>query len=468
MNKETAFCALLFNDLADVYFELYEKKGARTVYSLSVWSFDEEQLIVISSSPEFASMGTLINTDEWLHGDFYDGLPHHTKLSIKPHIISCQINIDTHAKHLKKDLMRSIADSHLVEMKYVDCWTAYRDSIYVMLYRDTSVNETPELIQLASEHILVIWREYFYNAINNTLPPQIYINNTIEMLLSNQFRDSRLVECFQIITHISSQYYESARSIGIIAFTRNSDEAIIPIEDLPFTLDYSKLLRKLLETTRYNYCLLVSNFKLYGIGNPSTTILKYKITGHLTWDLIDETDNQVLRYKQGRYYLPLSTEIEELHKLDRKDKFSNDMKKTLNVIVNNLHLAEHGALIIISNEAKREAERLCRKSMGLLAKNPISILEASVLKALTSVDGAVFLDENGQCYAFGVILDGKAGVQGNPARGSRYNSAKTYVANCAVECLQVYAIVRSEDGDTDIFSSYIDAFRPIEEEKRWI
>ena len=42
------------------------------------------------------------------------------------------------------------------------------------------------------------------------------------------------------------------------------------------------------------------------------------------------------------------------------------------------------------------------------------------------VDGAVLLGPDGRCHAFGVILDGAATDHGDPARGSRYNSAVRY------------------------------------------
>ena len=65
-----------------------------------------------------------------------------------------------------------------------------------------------------------------------------------------------------------------------------------------------------------------------------------------------------------------------------------------------------------------------------------------------ALDGAVMLGPNGQCHAFGVILDGEAIVgKGDPARGSRYNSAVRYQRTKALESMLV---VISDDGTVDL------------------
>ena len=69
---------------------------------------------------------------------------------------------------------------------------------------------------------------------------------------------------------------------------------------------------------------------------------------------------------------------------------------------------------------------------------------------MPSSDGAVLLDPDATCHAIGVILDGFAAAHGNPARGSRYNSAvryKEYSQQRRIACL---VLVRSEDGIVDL------------------
>ena len=55
------------------------------------------------------------------------------------------------------------------------------------------------------------------------------------------------------------------------------------------------------------------------------------------------------------------------------------------------------------------------------------MLNDSLIRNVTSIDGAVLLDSHGVCHSIGVILDGIATNKGTSARGARYNSAVRYV-----------------------------------------
>ena len=73
-----------------------------------------------------------------------------------------------------------------------------------------------------------------------------------------------------------------------------------------------------------------------------------------------------------------------------------------------------------------------------------------LVRNVTSIDGAILLDVTGTCYSIGVILDGMAMTNGNPERGSRYNSAVRYVEGNKGKCV---AIIISEDGMVDLYPS---------------
>ena len=65
---------------------------------------------------------------------------------------------------------------------------------------------------------------------------------------------------------------------------------------------------------------------------------------------------------------------------------------------------KHGALLVISGDAKGEAERLNNQSARIKAAN----LDESLVGSVTSIVGAVLLDIAGTCYTIGVMLDGEA------------------------------------------------------------
>jgi hypothetical protein len=105
---------------------------------------------------------------------------------------------------------------------------------------------------------------------------------------------------------------------------------------------------------------------------------------------------------------------------------------------------KHGTMIVISDAAKSEANRLADQSTLI---EPTLLSEENILLMLTSIDGAVLVGPTGTCHAVGVILDGKAVAgKGTRARGSRYNSAIKYIATEEEKENKCLAVVISEDG----------------------
>ena len=86
-------------------------------------------------------------------------------------------------------------------------------------------------------------------------------------------------------------------------------------------------------------------------------------------------------------------------------------------------MQRHGGMLVVSANAKGEAERLQNQSTPV---KPVR-LTPELVKAFTRIDGAVLVDTQAVCHSIGVILDGLATKKGTPARGARYNSAIRYV-----------------------------------------
>lgn len=107
-----------------------------------------------------------------------------------------------------------------------------------------------------------------------------------------------------------------------------------------------------------------------------------------------------------------------------------------------------GTILVISKNARSEAYRL--RNQGFLIK-PLQI-SPEVMLSITSIDGAVLLDTHGVCHGIGVILDGMASENGDPARGARYNSVIRYVEsiNQNREYANCLSVVISEDGYVNI------------------
>lgn len=110
-------------------------------------------------------------------------------------------------------------------------------------------------------------------------------------------------------------------------------------------------------------------------------------------------------------------------------------------IVENAREQKHGTLLLFSQEADTEKKRLCSAGYWVSVAKDISCN----MEAISRIDGAVLMDQNGEIYMIGVILDGEMPPCGiNMERGARYNSAVKY--SYAHRNEKHLLVVISEDG----------------------
>jgi len=455
--------------MASVIFGLYENKDNRLPYALCVVGFDENEILMFTSRTPSGLNNNAISYREWImkHPQRQE-ISERTILRYEPNIISYKMQYyeQTYDDNYFRNLW-SIANMDLQEN-----WSIYNKRVHVLLYKDISLTEEhlPQLMWYACEETKIAWHEYFDNTQPNKTHPNIDVNKIILSL--NDFKEIR--SSFDTITKISSLSYEKIRSKGSIAVMKNDkDTPLISFaaneeqETLPFAIEYAKQLRKLLETTKNGLSLLIHNGKVYGIGEPDPikTLYTFNLTGHMEWHIIDHRKDEKgckkLRYKHGEYYLPKEDEIRTWY-INSKIK-DEELRKIITNLLSEEHAKafEHGAILIITDDAENEVNRLCKLKRGLRIE-PISITaNFEKLYALCAIDGALFLDTNGHCHGIGIILDGEAIIVGTPARGARYNSTKTYVSRCVKEKIEAYALVMSTDGNFDILTSHDDEFRDV-------
>lgn len=167
-----------------------------------------------------------------------------------------------------------------------------------------------------------------------------------------------------------------------------------------------------------------------------------------------------VRYCNGTLMLPILDLRADYEKKLHNIAIKEDDKKRLASIINAVNECRHGAILIIADDdtVKNEVIRLASHNRGTRLATPVPLIQndgaSQILKQFSAVDGAVFLDFNGKCHAFGVILDGEVAHDGNNARGSRYNSTKTYTEWAREKLFPghiILGVVKSEDGMVDLF-----------------
>ncbi|MBO5030299.1 MAG: hypothetical protein J6D08_00185 [Lachnospiraceae bacterium] len=282
--------------------------------------------------------------------------------------------------------------------------------------------------------------------------------------LQRQYQD---IPRLEHITQASMERYEGRINDAKLYFL--NDEKEIDRNNIVYIQKSSRLnngfeekrnisgLRKLLETCRDSArCLVATEPKkwvIFGIlpddgciqNKENCMMIHFK---GAEWRLHDGME-LILKFKNGRYYINDENNQEKIDEKCKKNGLREDifgpiMKKYEESVT-------HGALIIVAEDAKAETKRLCLKYKRGTQIDPITMdkeEKIEMLYGMSCVDGAVLMDYKGRCYGYGVILDGKAVVKGNVGRGSRFNSAETYVFNKRKR--KRCAIIVSEDKEKGI------------------
>lgn len=261
-----------------------------------------------------------------------------------------------------------------------------------------------------------------------------------------------------VLAKLSEMTYEKKTNAGVLIFTTNVHGKTISWTESVRLADLRQM-RKLFETSRYGFGLVVDD-------NSTVTCLAHiedereavqiKFFGTHGWKLYIG-EQPILQFKNGNYSYPsdikdISTALEVFNSTFR-DEIENTAcnMHAIENLLEQISELDHGAMAIFSSNASDEAERLCTLNRGIRLKK--ALLDPQDLKALSIIDGALLFDLQGYCYAFGVIVDGKAMVKGDSARGARYNSAANYIAwkNKKNNADKYVGVVHSDDGMVSVF-----------------
>ena len=262
-----------------------------------------------------------------------------------------------------------------------------------------------------------------------------------------------ICELFRSCNIISSMFYEKSVGVGNILLAKKNQKNLYGELKFasPVRLSNYREARKLLQLASTELKLHSDSEKIYGLTSVSNyneeneELFEIVFQGHHYWEL-SHSGRSLMGVKYGQPFLPKQSFDEQ--------KLSDSLARIFNGISNTqiediIHLVKqaeqesHGTMLVITDDAEQEAQRLKTQCTVL---EPCKI-NPKLLRQLTPIDGAILLSPDGVCYAIGVILDGMATKKGDPGRGARYNSAIRYVETSKVPSL---AVVISEDGGVDL------------------
>jgi hypothetical protein len=258
---------------------------------------------------------------------------------------------------------------------------------------------------------------------------------------------------FEICSTIASLRHESSESVGGLVLARADHPSVTPIVRFrqPIRLRNPNWTRKVLELTSDGLYLLCDTVGIYGLGTvgaydgESEDLFLVEFTGFHQWDLRHGSDI-LMRSSFGVPGLPAARFDRARFIENLRQRFPEMTETAAEAIWANVDTAaeqKKGATVMISRNAAAEAARLSGQATAIEPK----ALTPALVRQLTAIDGALLLDISGECHAIGVIFDGQATAEGDPARGSRFNSALRYMNSSNGAAL---AVVISEDRSFDV------------------
>ena len=269
-------------------------------------------------------------------------------------------------------------------------------------------------------------------------------------------QDLDLRGLFQTCTTLAGMPHEGRGTRGRIIVARPSHPGLQRrmVLAAPVRLHDVPVVRKLLVTCRQGVSLLSDGSHVHALGTLDITrslagesLFVITFEDHSTWEMARGL-RRLMRVTYGRPRLVRDAFSEQRFLAWMTRAFGLVDEEDLQVLLRLARAASEqpkGTILLISRDARNEAERLAFQGMPVTP----APLDAETLRAVSSMDGAVLVGLDATCFAVGVILDGVSHRIGDPARGARYNSALRYVHSTEQRCL---AVVVSEDGRVDLIS----------------
>ncbi len=280
----------------------------------------------------------------------------------------------------------------------------------------------------------------------------------------------------EIIMEIASARYETRENNAVAYFMKREDiDQLLIVEEEEKASVVSFLqpcyqaykmgikenissTRKMLETCRDSERYLLveqgKNHYLRGIvtkskiGKIADEELSIHFMGKSEWKVCKGQET-FLVFRNNQYYTDdsrIDTGLED--KIANMVRIAEDKREKFKNIFQKMESQQHGALMIVTEDAGAETDRLCSKYQRGMQIDALDLDNEDALdlvSGLASIDGAVMIDFEGKCYGFGVILDGEARIKGNTGRGARYNSSTNYIAG-----KERYSVIISEDRERGI------------------
>lgn len=372
----------------------------------------------------------------------------------------------------------NVSEQRLIYMKHVGGWEEKEDTIRVFYFLAISIcDEISDLYFNIAEKVYRDWFSKYLSDFYFLSAESLEFFYEDPKYIKDEWKRKTIValhdfflKVFDInlsfITDLSGKLYERNVCNAFLSFCLDSCtdpcEGIIIKETVPIDDKYIGDIRKTVQMVKNEQSLLIHRnvvkrrWEIKGIcrrNNLTKRCVMVRILNHMVWE-IEISGQIVLCYKCGKYLIEnKQIEIEIFEKRFKEVFGVQKVPSNVRDVVDIAMEQEHGTTIIILENSSSEIKRLLDKTIRIEMKNPRWKPSRNEVNSVTSIDGAVLIDDLGNCYAIGVLLDCNVDGQGVAGRGARYNSARKYIITCQNEGINAIAVVVSEDRTIDVFSN---------------
>lgn len=310
--------------------------------------------------------------------------------------------------------------------------------------------------------------DYFYNGTIHSL----ITRDTIDSLVTDISKKCSPGNDFSLYDNINLSLKNILSELSTLTYEKNQTEGLIFFTDSPANADFQfefknyeeygefdmkniRFLRKLLELTnlKSRIGIISDTNHIFGIGSIKEGFETYSVAfdDDRKWTVYDKGNELVsIRNNTLIFVSSLISKREFVSyatKVFPEKKDSEDIGLIYNLI-KALVKQKKGTILVI----KKGAGEFIKKYQDLcMVINPVKLDEKNV-ERLSSIDGAIIMDENCICYGFGAVLDGLDTGSGNRGRGSRYNSSERfYNLYKNEENTDLMVFILSDDGNFNFF-----------------
>lgn len=335
------------------------------------------------------------------------------------------------------------------------------------------IKEKAEYCELVSSTMLdELFRHQ--NLENRTLLMEKYAQN---------FLESRGLPTAELLIELSAQKYEGSEGearIYIDPADAGGVSKVFVLDQMGSeerVLESGKLrtIRKLMEMSKRKALHLLADEKmcitaLVEVGQEEAPAANQQydylsFNGYMRWSVYIKGKEEIC-YRQGKYYLNSSASRDtyamavDNFNIRCGGRIEGNTMRLIASLADVLKEQRHGTAVILTDD-EDETGRLCRMNRGISVdirhrqsfRTRDGGFDKESLLSVTDIDGALFMDLEGKCRAFGVIVDGIAREKGNPGRGARYNSINNYIRQKPNDNVYI-ALIFSEDGGLDIVDNF--------------